>query len=94
MSKSTCGVLKRVRFGLLQMSLNTHLTLFYLTGKSCGPNGEGIEIMVGFDYTISDFAPLFVACFDNVKKANIYTKYVIPRETAARDSGNERPPWK
>ena len=50
--------------------------------------------MVGFDYTISDFAPLFVACFDNVKKANIYTKYVIPRETAARDSGNERPPWK
>ena len=70
----------------------THLSPFYKTGNSCGPNGEGIEIMVGFDYTTSDFVPLFVTCFDIVKKANIYTKYVIPKETAARGSGNERPP--
>ena len=71
---------------------------FYMTGNSCGPNNEGTEIMVGFDYTTADFIPLFVTlsvtCFDNVKKANIYTKYVIPKETAAKDSGNERPAWK
>ena len=50
--------------------------------------------MVGFDYTTTDFATLFITCFDNLKKANIYTKYVIPKETAARGSGNERPDWR
>ena len=26
---------------------------------TCGPNGEGKEIVIGFDYSEFDFAPLY-----------------------------------
>ena len=50
--------------------------------------------MVGFDYSEFDFAPLYMVCFDEVKAITIYAINKIPRETANRDTSNDRPGWK
>ena len=66
----------------------------YCLGVTCGPNGEGKEIVVGFDYSESNFAPLYKVCFDEARANAIYAVNIIPRETANRDTSNDRPSWK
>ena len=63
-------------------------------GVTCGPNGEGKEIAVGFDYSESNFAPLYKVCFDEARANAIYAVNTIPKETANRDTSNDRPSWK
>ena len=78
---------------VLSFKLEFFTTIYYLD-VTCGPNGEGKEIAVGFDYSESDFAPLYKVCFDEARANAIYAVNIIPRETANRDTSNDRPSWK
>ena len=70
------------------------LLILLVSGMTCGPNHEGKEIIVGFDYTNHDFAPVFMVCFDQAKANTIYAVHKITNDTANRDKNDDRPSWK
>ena len=62
----------------------------FLSGTTCGPNNEGIEVQLGFQVE-SHFASIISVCFDDAQDRTIYAKHTLPRQNVARDTGNDRP---
>ena len=79
---------------MVELTFNIVYNNSFFPGETCGPNGEGKEIIVGFDYSEFDFAPMYEVCFDEARANTIYAVNRIPRETAYKDTNNDRPAWK
>jgi hypothetical protein len=60
----------------------------------CGPVDNGYEILLGFNDTESTFAATTTICFDGSISANLYSIYLLAKETVARDHDNNRPSFK
>ncbi len=64
------------------------------SGRLCGPNDIGQEILLGFDSTASDYIGTTLVCFDYERSTNLYSVHNLPREIVSRDHDNDRPWFK
>jgi len=61
---------------------------------NCGPNNEGIEVVIGFDTVPADSGietAVLTVCYDVEKSINIWSRHTLWDEIRARDHNNDSP---